>query len=382
MAVEAWEAELQRITKADIDQLVREPSEDVRVQITDKICVGYLEDGVFNPNEKRLAQEIFRLLIRDASTRVRKAMAQHFRHSLDVPHDIIWALAEDEVAVAEHVLRFSPVLSEEDLIAVAQSAYEVGKLKAIAARIAVSQPLSHELIMAGHDEVTKTLLRNQGAAIAMESYYYLIEEYSEEGSLLEELVYRADLPHAVAEKLFAIVADHLKKQLTSDYHLPQQLVEEHVDAGREAALLDFLSPHMSNQDIQNLVISMHQNNRLDYTIILRSLCAGNVRFVETAMARLAGIPVSNARILLLDPGPLGFQAFYASTGLPEAFRDAVRVLFKIAQEVTEFGKYHREDYPQRMIERIMMDGYDKTVEHMPYLITIINQSARDAHAVH
>lgn len=369
------------ITREDIELLVREPSAAMRGRIAEKITTGY-NGGLFTEGEIRLANEIFRLLLRDTEIKVRKILSHELKNNLQVPHDIILGLANDHAEVAVPVLQHSYVLSEEDLIAIVQVTRDHAKLKAIASRESVSKELSHSLIERRDPALTKQLLANRNAALAETSIETVIEEFARDNSVLEEMVYRGGLPYAFAEKLFSKVSDSLKKQLTKKYRLSRHLVEDASNNARETATLQFISPWMSQQEINQLIEQMYKNKRLTDSVIIRSLCIGDLRFFETAIAKRVGVPVSNARILLLDPGPLGFKALYDSSQLPLAFYPAVRTMLQLALQETEYGKYRSADFGARMVERIIEAGLDQTVEHMSTLMTMIGCAIHDRPTLH
>lgn len=364
------------ISRDDIDLLVREPSVAVRVRITDKIANGY-NAGSFSQAESQLANEIFRLLLKDTELKVRAAMAQRLRANPSVPHDVIWALANDHHEVAMPVLESSPVLTEEDLVTLVSAAREHPKLKAIARRASVSRQVSHALIEKRDAEVTKLTLANPGAAISEASMETVLEEFARDHSVMEELVARGGLPHAFAEKLFAAVSDSLKKQLTRRYRLSRHVVDDAATGARETAVLQFVSPWMSQSEIVEMVEQMHRNFRLTDSVIIRSLCIGDLRFFEAAIATRVGIPLGNARILILDPGPLGFKALYASCGLPPSFYEAIHAMLRIALEETEYGSYRTTDYGARMVGLIIGKGYDKSIPNMDVILSMIGAAHQD-----
>jgi uncharacterized protein (DUF2336 family) len=369
------------ITREDIDRLIQEPSVSVRMAIADKIGNGY-NSGLFTEGENKLANEIFRLLLKDAQVKIRQLMAGHLKHSMQVPHDIVFALANDVSDVAVPILEFSNVLTEDDLILIVRATREHPKLKAVARRESISRELSHAIVEKHEAEVTKTLLSNPGASIAETSLEVVLEEFERDQSILQELVLRGGLPYAFAEKLFARVSGDLKKDLSSKYGLRRQVVEEATTSARETAVLQFISPWMSQHDINQLVEEMQRNKRLTDSVIIRSLCIGDLRFFETAIAKRVGIPPSNARILIMDPGPLGFKALYASCGLPESFYEAVQIMLRLAYEETEYGSYRTTDFCARMVGRIIGGDYHKTVENMNTLLTMIGSAIYDDPTVH
>lgn len=369
------------LTHSDIERLIHERSGYARGEIAEKICRDF-NANTLSAHERDVALDIFRLLIRDAEIRVRKTIAAALKDNLSVPHDIIFDLANDAIEVAGPVLEHSFVLSENDLMQLAVSSTDVARLMAIAKRETLSKPLSHVLIETREHKVIQTVVLNRGAALSDTSLTVLLDEYKRNEGILEALVYRGGLPYAFAERLFAAVSENLKKQLTKRYRFSASQAESTMQAARETATLQFLSPWMTQQDIVNLVTEMARNKRLTSSVVIRSLCIGDLRFFETAIAILAGIPVSNARILMLDPGPLGFKALYDSAHLPADYLPAVKLMLSIALEETDYGDYRASDFCQRMIERITSEGHDKRVPHMSTLLTMVGRAVHDGRTLH
>jgi uncharacterized protein (DUF2336 family) len=361
------------IDHTDIARLVREPSAAQRSLVAEKICVGF-NSGQFSDAESRLAADIFRLLLKDTELRVRRVLADQLKQNLHVPHDIIWTLANDKPEVATSVLQYSFVLSEEDLIAIVKASKNVTKLRAIAQRQSISKPLSRVLLEKRDRDVAYTLLANRSAMVDEADLELVLELFSSEQSILEELVYRGGLPHTFAERLFYKVSGNLRKQITQKYRLNATDVDEAAQAARETVTLQFLAPWLSHQDMGSLVSDMQRAGRLTDSIIMRSLCIGDIRFFETSLAMRAGVSPANARVLIADPGPLGFKSLYTLAKMPEGFFECVRVLLQLANSETQFGTYQTQDYCNRMIAAIIAGGYDKTIEHMDVMLTMIGMN--------
>lgn len=370
-----------KITREDIELLVREPSAAMRSRIAGKITQGY-GSGEFSQAETNLANEIFRLLIRDTEMKVRKLLAEELKHAHNVPHDIIWKLANDHHEVASPVLQYSTVLSEDDLIAIVTATRDNPKLRAIASRASISKELSHALIGTHDAKVTGLVVANKGAQMADTTIEEVLDQFSRDHDILEELVYRGGLSHGFAEKLFLKVSNDLKKQLTKKYRLGKHVIDDSTGSARETALLQFISPWMSQQDMNGLIEQMHKNGRLTDSVIFRSLSIGDLRFFETAIAQRVGIPASNARILLMDPGPLGFKALYESAHLPAGYYPAVNTMLRLALQETEYGKYRATDFAKRMSEHIHKGGYLQSVEHMDMMLAMIGHAFNDRPTLH
>lgn len=379
--IPAGELAARALSPNDIAQLIHERSGFVRSEVAEKICRDY-NANVLSLSEREIALDIFRLLARDAELRVRKTLSMALKDNLSVPHDIILQLAHDTVEVAAPVLQHSFVLSEQDLMDIIASSKELGHLLAIAKRETLSKPLSHNLIESREPKVIEQVVLNRGAALSETSLAVLLKEHGKNQSVLEALVMRGGLPYSFAERLFHAVSETLKKQLSKRYRFQAAPQEDALTAARETATLQFLSPWMSEQDILSLVMEIDKNKRLTPSMVIRSLCIGDLRFFEAAIARRAGIPVSNARILMLDPGPLGFKALYDSAHMPGEYLEAVKVMLNIAMRETEYGEYRSSDFCQRMIERITAEGHDKAVPHMSTLLTMVGRALYDGRTLH
>lgn len=371
---------------ADIHKLAANPSAEARAGIAGKVAAT-LSVGVFTARESTLALEILRVLSRDTEVRVRASIAFNLRHSHTAPPDLVRALAEDIPEVSMPLLALSEVLSEDDLVAIVRATREVAKLMAIAGRQSISSPLAEALLETEIQEVMKAVLANHGAVIRDAQLLSRWELIAGSQSLLEVLVMRGGLSMTVAEKLYASVGDALKPQLAKQYHLPMVVVDEAAEDAREWATLGMTTPdgeprHYSEAELEELVGQLYLNNRLTYSLVMRSLCIGDMGFFEAAVARLAGVPRVNARILMFDSGMLGFKAIYEKARMPEGFYDAIHTLLRLSLEETGYGRLRREDFRQRVIARVQSAGYDRSIENMQYLLTIIGGKIAAAQTLH
>jgi hypothetical protein len=101
-----------------------------------------------------------------------------------------------------------------------------------------------------------------------------------------------------------------------------------------------------------------------------------MRFFEHAMAKLADVPVPNAQILVLDEGD-GFASLYKTSCLPMELYSATHHLLRIALEETSYGRYQRNDFRQRLANRLMQDETSRKIDYMDYILTLIQNNARD-----
>ena len=144
-----------KLTKEDVSKLLSDPSAETRADMAAKIA-GDFDANALSENERRLAEEIFHVMVKDAEVRVREALALNLKENTGVPHDVALSLARDVETVALPMLRFSEVLTDEDLIQIVAS-QSPAKQVAIAKRAQVSEGVSEALVYAGNEEAVTTL---------------------------------------------------------------------------------------------------------------------------------------------------------------------------------------------------------------------------------
>ena len=150
---------------------------------------------------------------------------------------------------------------------------------------------------------------NAGARITAASMGTAIDRFADSDRVKTNMVHRADLPVAVAERLVVMVSEMLQSYLVRHHELPVSLATDIVLQSRERATLQ-ISLGSSDKELERLVRQMHHNQRLTPLLVLRALCLGDLAFFEVAMAVMAKVPVANARILIHDAGPNGLASLY------------------------------------------------------------------------
>jgi uncharacterized protein (DUF2336 family) len=354
---------LPRITKDDLNKLVQDPSGDNRAETADKISREFSTDTL-SESERVLAEDIFRLMIRDAEIRVRKALAKNLAQTPLVPHDVAATLARDVDEVALPVLEFSEVLNDEDLVdIIGDNADSVEKQRAIASRAYVSEIVSATLVDIGHEDVMVDLMSNQGAEISEVSLQKVVNDFGDNERIQKPMIERNHLPITIAERLVTLVSERMRSQLISRGHIPEGIVNAVMTQSQESATIGLLGDGVEDRDVELLVEHLYTNNRLTSGLILRALCMGDVSFFEAALAKRAGVSLINTRILIHDSGPFGLEAIYNKAKLPEHFFPGVRAAIEVARETTfDGGEQDKERYSRRMIERVLTQYGDLGVE--------------------
>lgn len=359
------------LSVADVQALLKDPSAENRAVTAAKVA-GQLSAASFSATELPMAQEILRVMARDAERRVREALAREARSAKDLPHDVAVLLAKDVESVAMPVLEFSEVLREEDLIEIASAADEM-KQTAIARRDNVSEALADTLIDKGNQTVVETLVRNEGATISESGFEKAIERFGEDENIQDGLVHRQKLPVGISERLVSIVSDRLREHLVKHHDLPANTATDLLLEARENATLSLVSNGAPSQKVEDLVAELHRNGRLTETIVLRAACLGDLDFAQAAMAELASVPLINAQKLFDDSGALGLKALFDRTGLPKRSYPVLRKALDVMRDTEYDGlENDRERFSLKVLERLLTafetDDFGLSDDDVEYLM--------------
>lgn len=368
-----------KLTKEDISKLLSDPSAETRADMAAKVA-GDFDANALSENERRLAEEIFHVMVKDAEVRVREALAQNLKENPRVPHDVALSLAKDVETVALPMLQFSEVLTDEDLIKIVAS-QSPAKQVAIAKRAQVSENVSEALVDSGNEEAVTRLVSNVGAEISEKSLQKVVDDLGDRETIQDAMVHRPKLPVAVSERLVTVVSEKFLGAMIKRRDLPEDVVTDMILQARERAVIS-LSADSDETDVGTLVRQLNENGRLTASIMLRGLCMGDLTFFEAALAERAGVSLTNARQLIHDSGSLGLRTICRQANIPVQQLIAVRAAIDVSEEMEYDGREHdRERYSRRMIERIMTQYDDLGVEFessdLNYLLTKMSELPSD-----
>jgi uncharacterized protein (DUF2336 family) len=321
---------------------------EAAVRIADEFASGVLQG-----KERELALQIITNLARDVEQQVRATLAEHVKSCPSLPPELARMLAEDVETVSLPIIRFSPSLSEEDLIAIVHLG-DTAKQVAIAQRDQVSVRVSEVLVETGKQTVVVSLLENSGAEISEGSLHKVIDQFGTDERVGRLIVNRATLPLGVTDRLIRTVSKALRTHLIEHHGLPWEFAHELARQAGEGALVQRMIANPSVNEVERLANDLHAKRKLTATLLLRAICMGDSHFFEVGVAVLAGIRVENAPRLIYDPQ--GFKALYGKAGLPHelfrAFRTAVTVMEDVKLKQHESW---RREHSEQLVERLAQE---------------------------
>lgn len=366
------------LSEEDVARLLSERSADSRKTVVGKIAQSYNADN-FGKHEREVAEQIFRMLLKDTEVSVRASMAEALKDSAEVPRDIVKQMAADDESVALPILQNSKALSEYDLMQIVEHKGELSRLMAIAQREEVPERVSGALVETGKSAVVSVLVQNEGAKISEQSYNTILTEHADQDDVVESLVARKALPAAVAQRMITMVSDDLAEKLRANTSLSEDQVQAQTEKAREMATLKIIqaTPPPQEEQTEELAEQLAEDNKLSPSLILGALCRGNLAFFEMALSKLAGIPLKNVRMLIYDKNNLGFSRLYEKTGLPEGMMAATHLTLQVIKQLMDEGKKPgSQHFANEAIGHVLRLSKGQEIDNLSYIIALVRQQVQ------
>jgi uncharacterized protein (DUF2336 family) len=365
------------LTPTDVERLLSDDSPESRALVLEKVSHHYNNKNL-QGRANEIAEQIFRLLMKDVALRVRQTLSEQLKDNPDAPRDVMLHLASDVESVALPVLTQSQVLSDADLVRIVEMSHGMGKLLAISQRETVSSRVSDALVETNYQEVVASLLGNKGAAVSDRALEKIVTDFKGDEEISTALSQYPKLPSQVVEKLISQAGDAIASELKEKYNLAEAEIQQSVTQ-REDVMQRLLDPDLSAADVQMLVAQLVREDKLNASLVMTSLCRGQLLFFTAAVAHFSGISIDNATRLLADRGEHGFVGIYQKSGLPESMFEATRLLLRAVQDLehdtsTPGSAY----YANRLVERVLALAGTQQIEYLPYFVALIRQNVHRA----
>ena len=365
------------LTDADIRLLVKGAEPEERAAVAERLC-RRMDAAELTHAERAEAQEILRLMARDAAEQVRQALAVTLKSSPLVPRDVANRLARDIEAIAVPVLNFSPVFDDDDLAEIVRIGGPV-RQTAVARRPVLSPKVADAIAENADAEAVRVASENAGAAFSERGLQIAIDRFEASEAVLASIALRNALPASVSERLVTLVTGEVRERLLATYEISPETALALAVGARERASLDLLEQASRATDLPAFVAHLRRSQRLTASLLLRALVNGHMGFFEYGLAELSGVPHHRTWLMVHDAGRLGLAAIYERAGLPArlmpAFRAAVDVFHSL-----EFdgGADDIQRFQRRLIERFLSQPQPVSREDIDYLLDKIDQLSEEA----
>lgn len=271
--------------------LARDADERVRTLLARKLAS--LLPGLSSYTQTALqdqAREMLTALVADEAERVRAAIAEVVKEMPEAPREVILRLAQDlSVMVSEPVIRLSPLLGTEDLLALLAGCPPPATILAVSRRQGIEAAVSEAIAASADSAAIQALLANHSAQIREATLDALIARAIEHVEWHEPLVRRPALSARSARALSKIVATHLLEVLAARSDLEPKLAED-----LRTRLATRLSPPAADEQDAALAEArkIAGEGQLTEDTLLEAAERGDACRVSALLATAARLPVS------------------------------------------------------------------------------------------
>lgn len=279
----------------DLIVLAQETSSEKRRALLRELTDHFFGAAQRSAAEDALYDSVLSDLTAEMETAVRAELSARFALSPDAPRGLIRRLANDEVAVAEAVLRASTVLTDDDLLGVVRSKGQA-HLRAVSERSSVSEAVSDVIVERGDDETLGTLLRNDGARLSRAASETAVERAKANPSLHAATVERKALPADLLNDMYFVVEARLRQRiLDQNAAMDPALLESALAAGRARVATDDGALPADYAECLAYVEELRAAGQLTPTMLARFLRSGSRTSFLIALAQLADVEFHTAQ---------------------------------------------------------------------------------------
>ena len=243
---------------------------------------------------RRVVFDTLEILATDQASRVRGIVSDALKDVVSAPAKLILQLANDPVlSVCGPILEFSPLLTNEDLIELVQSAPVQGAFSAISRRDVVAEAVSDAIVVARDNDAIAALLANPSAQICEETLDQLIDDAPNYQDWHEPLVHRPKLPAGPARRIAGFVARTLLDALRQRDDLNAETMDAIADAVETRLSKEDAAVVESAEQDQETWSSepypkwrarlMHDAGAIDESSISTAASKGETKFVIAAL---------------------------------------------------------------------------------------------------
>lgn len=319
------------------------------------------------------------VLLDDPAPMVRSAMADALTNSAKAPRHIILALAGDQTEISTTVLSRSPVLGDGELVDFVATMEEQIQL-AIASRPVVSAGVAAALTELGTEDACLTLLDNPGAIVAGVSLSRLADRFGHDAVVRTALLDRDDLPITVRHLLISELSQALNNLVQLNDWLGPERAELVTKEACDQATVAIAQEGPANELVA-LAEHLRLTKQLTTSLLLRTLCTGNIEFFSAAMSVLSRISMQRLQAMLHDRHLAAFRAAYRRAGLPErafgAFATAIRTCRQYSGESVDPDR--RSRFTKLVVDEVLTRYEKSGGDEMNELMAMLRRFAADAH---
>ena len=342
-------------------ELAKDKNPDARSELAG-IMVDLLNIEL-SEREKELLADVVISLMRQAEKDLRQALAQRLAATSNVPLRMVLMLANDEIEIAEPVLRQSPVLHDMDLVYLIKSNGSE-HWQAIAKREQLNPSVINALAETHDEDTAITLASNDNVILTDKAISIFVEMSKDSEELAKPLLQRDELPGIIGQILYEYVGAEIKEIIRERFPIGAEIAVSHIDdiveefnEEEQLAEPSHMAMEAARQAARRDEIKAHD--------IMEALRRGQLGTFTALLTEFTHLPLVTVQEILVQNSGFGLAVISKAYGLPKSDFMAMFLLTQrlrqeegrvIGQdELAKAGKYYDKMTKQKA-EEILRDS--------------------------
>lgn len=334
-----------------------------------KALVNAVSDLFFNnkdvltDREKALMTDILRQIIHDVEMSVRRELAERLADSRQAPHDLILALANDEIEVAHALLIQSDILHDFDLVEIIHHRTLEHQL-AIAMRKTLNESVTDALVETGNEDVVAKMIENPNARISKSTMEYLVDQSKRVDTYQNPLLKRPDLEPELAKRMYWWVSAALRQHIVKNFKVDAADLDDTL----ETTVKNVIDRHgIASADSENskpfkLAERLAEDGKVTPRMLVQVLRQGEVPLFEAMFSRMSGLRPRLLRRMLFEPGGEALAILCKAVGIDKADFASIFMLSRKARNTERVTHPQDLKHILDLFDRIQTDAADRMLK--------------------
>lgn len=279
-----------------------------------------------NPPAEEISEvlgEVLLLLARQVERDVRRILAERMAGADWAPRALVNMLAFDEIEIARPVLASSPVLQDDDLIAILVQATIEHQIE-VARRPSLSGRVADAIIDHAEPATLTALASNRTAEISPDGVRRLVDHSRRIAALRAPLTRHPRLTDALAEQLYQWVGTALRQAIGARFQINEDDLNVSVQQAVDKAFGGFPTPVavVENAEFEEserrLIAKLQAADQLRPSYLVRAVREKRLNLFVHGLAALGGFSVAAIRGALNAGSPEAIYYACSAVGIDRA----------------------------------------------------------------
>lgn len=279
-------------------KLAKSATPEARRSLADGISAVLADIPEDGGGDRAVAADILMELMRDAERDLKEYLSEKLAVEPNIPHELAIFLAQDEITVAEPVLKYSRVLTQTDLIDLVRDKTEM-YWQAIAQRDDIAQELAYALIMTEDNKTVENIVNNTHAMFCERSMYRLIILAKKKVKEIQEpLLMRPEISPKLATELYWFVSAELRRYIMHKFHIQSNKIDNALEMILQEQISHKNGDRSLEQDMKTFARRLNKNGKINSSMLIRVLRRKNRPFFCHLLAEKTELPVEVINLIL------------------------------------------------------------------------------------